>query len=141
MTGSIAPTRREILTLYRQYLTTAKSFSSYNFRTYFLRRSRDMFRSNLVLESSSNPSSSSASSPFSKSSAQAVRSSPSAMVSSSTPPPSSREEKVKLFYQQAVDDLKVLQRSALINRMYEGEKLVVEKPKLVVVGGAEGLNV
>lgn len=47
-------------------------------------------------------------------------------------------EKLSKFYHTALEDLKVLQRSALMNRMYEGEKLVVEKPRLIVGGGGAG---
>lgn len=32
----------------------------------------------------------------------------------------------------------MLKRSALLNRMYEGEKLVVEKPRIIVGGGGAG---
>ncbi len=49
-----------------------------------------------------------------------------------------RPEKLSKFYQTALDDLKVLQRSALMNRLYEGEKLVVEKPRLIIGGGGAG---
>ena len=48
------------------------------------------------------------------------------------------QEKLSKFYQTALEDLKVLQRSALMNRIYEGEKLVVEKPRLIVGGGGAG---
>ena len=32
----------------------------------------------------------------------------------------------------------MLRRSAIINRMYEGERLVVEKPRLIIGGGGAG---
>lgn len=35
-------------------------------------------------------------------------------------------------------DLEVLRRAALTNRMYEGERLVVERPVLIVGGGGAG---
>lgn len=38
------PTRRSILSLYSTMLRTSRSFSSYNFREYFLRRTRETFR-------------------------------------------------------------------------------------------------
>ncbi|KAJ7057124.1 hypothetical protein C8F01DRAFT_1211188 [Mycena amicta] len=38
------PTRRSILNLYSSMLRTSRSFSSYNFRHYFLRRTKEKFR-------------------------------------------------------------------------------------------------
>ncbi|KAJ6481731.1 hypothetical protein C8R45DRAFT_871700 [Mycena sanguinolenta] len=38
------PSRRSILSLYSSMLRTSRSFSSYNFRNYFLRRTKDTFR-------------------------------------------------------------------------------------------------
>ncbi|KAJ3789406.1 hypothetical protein GGU11DRAFT_677968 [Lentinula aff. detonsa] len=46
------PSRRAILSLYHSTLRTSKSFSSYNFRNYFIRRSKDTFR---VIQSESDP--------------------------------------------------------------------------------------
>jgi hypothetical protein len=51
---------------------------------------------------------------------------------------SSDAERLQAFYQTAKKDLDVLRRAALTNRMYEGEKLVVEKPRLIVGGGGSG---
>jgi hypothetical protein len=48
------------------------------------------------------------------------------------------EERLRVFYETAKRDLDVLRRAALTNRMYEGEKLVVEKPRLIVGGGGAG---
>lgn len=104
-----------------------------------------MFRSTLL------PTSQAAqSSPFSKQGATTVKVSPSTLLSPETlrQPAGSNEsvsaasltdqEKLSKFYQTALEDLKVLQRSALMNRMYEGEKLVVEKPRLIIGGGGAG---
>ncbi|SOV08129.1 uncharacterized protein UDID_03940 [Ustilago sp. UG-2017a] len=139
------PTKGQILNLYRRYLRTSQSFSSYNFRTYFLRRSRDMFRSTLL------PSSQAAqSSLFSKQGSTTAKVSPSTLLSpedinqplghgeSISAASLTDKEKLSKFYQAALEDLKVLQRSALMNRMYEGEKLVVEKPRLIIGGGGAG---
>ena len=49
----VAPTREQILMLYRAHLATARSFASYNFREYFVRRTRDQFRALLYPETSS----------------------------------------------------------------------------------------
>ncbi|KAJ7248593.1 hypothetical protein B0H12DRAFT_1020094 [Mycena haematopus] len=38
------PSRRSILSLYSTMLRTSRSFSSYNFRTYFVRRTQETFR-------------------------------------------------------------------------------------------------
>ncbi|KAF9074613.1 hypothetical protein BDP27DRAFT_1213826 [Rhodocollybia butyracea] len=38
------PSRRAILSLYQSTLRTSRSFSSYNFRNYFVRRAKDTFR-------------------------------------------------------------------------------------------------
>ncbi|PWZ01494.1 hypothetical protein BCV70DRAFT_225784 [Testicularia cyperi] len=145
MTAAI-PSRTQILQLYRKYLRTSQSFSSYNFRTYFLRRSRDMFRSTLLPQAQAAQSS-----PYSKQGSTTAKVSPSTLLSPETikqPAGTNKtsisaasltdEERLSKFYQTALEDLKVLQRSALMNRIYEGEKLVVEKPKLIIGGGGAG---
>lgn len=104
-----------------------------------------MFRSTLL------PTSQAAqSSPFSKQGSTTAKVSPSTLLSPETlkQPAGSNEsisaasltdqEKLSKFYQTALADLQVLQRSALMNRLYEGEKLVVEQPKLIVGGGGAG---
>ena len=40
-------TRQRVLTLYHSYLRSAQSFQSYNFREYFVRRTRHRFREEL----------------------------------------------------------------------------------------------
>lgn len=42
--AATAPTRQAILDLYSSSLRTARSFSSYNFREYFLQRTQERFR-------------------------------------------------------------------------------------------------
>lgn len=104
-----------------------------------------MFRATLL------PASQAAqSSPFSKQGSTTTPVSPSTLLSPETirQPAGSNEsisaaslsdaEKLSKFYDTALEDLKVLQRSALMNRMYEGEKLVVEKPRLIIGGGGAG---
>lgn len=104
-----------------------------------------MFRSTLL------PTAQAAqSSPFSKQGSTTAKVSPSTLLSpEAIKQPSGNgksisaasltdEEKLSKFYQTALEDLKVLQRSALMNRMYEGEKLVVEKPRLIIGGGGAG---
>jgi hypothetical protein len=101
-----------------------------------------MFRSNLLPASQA-----SLSSPYSKASGKTIASSPSTL---SSPEPSilsetnvsgagaTDAERLRTFYETAKKDLDVLRRAALTNRMYEGERLVVEKPRLIVGGGGAG---
>lgn len=90
------------------------------------------------------------SSPYSKAGSATAKVSPSSIVSPEAikQPSGASEsvsaaaltdtEKLSKFYYTALEDLKALQRSALTNRLYEGEKLVVETPKLIVGGGGAG---
>lgn len=50
----------------------------------------------------------------------------------------SDETRLAAFYETAKRDLDVLRRAALTNRMYEGERLVVERPQIIVGGGGAG---
>ncbi|EJU01328.1 hypothetical protein DACRYDRAFT_22505 [Dacryopinax primogenitus] len=93
-----APTRAQILNLYTATLRTARTFSSYNFRNYFVRRTKESFRKN---SDESDPA------------------------------------KVLELYQDGLKELEVLRRAAVVNRLYEGPKLVVEKERL---GRAAGLG-
>ncbi|KAF9045606.1 hypothetical protein BJ165DRAFT_1415534 [Panaeolus papilionaceus] len=45
MTTVATPSRQAILSLYHNMLRSSQSFSSYNFREYFVRRTKDTFRS------------------------------------------------------------------------------------------------
>ncbi|KAF9467705.1 hypothetical protein BDZ94DRAFT_1305323 [Collybia nuda] len=82
------PTRRAILDLYSTMLRTSRSFSSYNFREYFLRRTKDTFR---VMQEETDPA------------------------------------KVTNLYSDAVAELTVLRRSVIVNQLYGGWTLAVEK--------------
>jgi len=44
MSAAAAPSREAILGLYHNMMRTSQSFSSYNFRHYFLRRTKEQFR-------------------------------------------------------------------------------------------------
>lgn len=48
--SAIAPTRRQVLRLYKQFIKNANQFNDYNFREYFLRRARSSFKENKVIE-------------------------------------------------------------------------------------------
>ncbi|KAH7872626.1 uncharacterized protein C8R40DRAFT_1162080 [Lentinula edodes] len=84
------PSRRAILSLYHSTLRTSKSFSSYNFRNYFIRRTKDTFR---TIQSESDPA------------------------------------RIQSQYSEAVRELAVLRRSAIVNQLYGGWRLAVEDQK------------
>ncbi|KAJ3885687.1 hypothetical protein GG344DRAFT_58810 [Lentinula edodes] len=84
------PSRRSILSLYHSTLRTSKSFSSYNFRNYFIRRTKDTFR---AIQSESDPT------------------------------------RIQSHYSEAVRELAVLRRSAIVNQLYGGWRLAVEDQK------------
>ncbi|EIN14599.1 hypothetical protein PUNSTDRAFT_58119 [Punctularia strigosozonata HHB-11173 SS5] len=83
------PTPQALRSLYASTLRTARSFSSYNFREYFVRRTKDEWK----------------------------------------PLKTSKLDDMQLssFYNNAVQELAVLRRSAIVNQLYGGWKLVVEK--------------
>ncbi|KAI6126837.1 hypothetical protein F5141DRAFT_1186166 [Pisolithus sp. B1] len=82
-----SPSRQQILRLYGSTLRAARSFSSYNFRNYFVRRTRENFRSMQTEQDSG---------------------------------------KLSQAYNEAVKELAVLRRSAMVNQLYGGWRLVVE---------------
>ncbi|KZO94692.1 hypothetical protein CALVIDRAFT_538805 [Calocera viscosa TUFC12733] len=94
-----APTRSQVLGLYTTMLRTSRTFASYNFRNYFLRRTKEKFR----------------------------------QYASETDP-----AKATQFFQEGVKELEVLRRAAVVNRLYEGPKLVVEKERLGRAAGFGG---
>ncbi|KAL4075698.1 hypothetical protein J3A83DRAFT_4088776 [Scleroderma citrinum] len=85
---SSPPTRRALLSLYASTLRAARSFGSYNFRNYFVQRTRDNFRKLLAKND-----------PI--------------MVSCA--------------YEQAVSELPILKRSAIVNQVYGGLPLCIEE--------------
>lgn len=48
--------------------------------------------------------------------------------------------RIRALYEEGVNDLKVLRRAAVVNRLYEGPKLVVEKPRVIIGGGGSGME-
>ncbi|ORX34521.1 hypothetical protein BD324DRAFT_583259 [Kockovaella imperatae] len=104
-----APTLAQVQTLYNATKSAASKFTTYNFRTHFLRRTDEVFKPVLAsLESGSS--------------------------SSSSP------ESLSTFYQEHQAELEVLKRSAEVNRMFEGPKLVVEHPRIITGGGGAGME-
>ncbi|KAH8984922.1 hypothetical protein EDB92DRAFT_1454104 [Lactarius akahatsu] len=88
---SSPPSAKSILHLYAQTLRTAKSFSSYNFREYFIRRTKSTFKE---IQGEKDPA------------------------------------RVSALYSEAARDLTSLKRSAIVNQLYGGWTLAVEKQKL-----------
>ncbi|KAF9453548.1 hypothetical protein P691DRAFT_780469 [Macrolepiota fuliginosa MF-IS2] len=86
-TAAVTPTRGAVLHLYAAMLRTSRSFSSYNFRQYFVRQTKDTFR---AIQAEEDP------------------------------------EKLRTMYSDAVKELSVLRRSAIVNQLYGGWKLAVE---------------
>lgn len=85
---STQPTRKALLGLYGATLRAARSFKSYNFRNYFLQRTKDNFRT---------------------------------LLAENDP------DKVSRAYEQAVGELAVLKRSAIVNHLYAGPPLPIER--------------
>ncbi|GAA5882024.1 hypothetical protein JCM3774_003249, partial [Rhodotorula dairenensis] len=145
-----AITRTHLLALYKEELRVAHSFASYNFKQYFLRRTRNKFRTELPalldaayanssssssassLASSSSDSSSSAH-PTASSSATAVSSTPTTSAGARTP-----EDRLREWYADSLSELAVMARSAIVNSMYEAPKLVVEGKGRVMTAGGGG---
>ncbi|CCE62281.1 hypothetical protein TPHA_0C01250 [Tetrapisispora phaffii CBS 4417] len=50
--GAVGPTRIEVLHLYKQLIKNSRLFNDYNFREFFLRRSRESFKANKHLNDS-----------------------------------------------------------------------------------------
>ncbi|KAI0267295.1 hypothetical protein BC834DRAFT_70750 [Gloeopeniophorella convolvens] len=89
--SSAPPSAKSILQLYSSMLRTSKSFSSYNFREYFLRRTKSTFRE---IQNEQDPA------------------------------------RVAALYNESVKEHTVLKRSAIVNQLYGGWTLAVEKQKL-----------
>lgn len=49
-TYTMSPTKQQVLSLYREFVRNSSKFSNYNFRSYFLRRSRDAFKQGKLLD-------------------------------------------------------------------------------------------
>jgi LYR motif-containing protein 4 len=81
------PAREALQQLYQNTLRTSQSFASYNFRSYFVRRTNDAFRN---ANNEQDPA------------------------------------KLNEFIEDKKKELEVLKRSAIINQMFGGRKLIVE---------------
>jgi LYR motif-containing protein 4 len=94
-------------------LRTSRSFSSYNFREYFLRRTKSTFRTIQVCPVPN----------MFRERLTSVPSSPLREKAERDP------EKVRAMYADAVKEFSVLRRSAVVNQLYGGWRLAVEDQK------------
>ncbi|KAG9047925.1 hypothetical protein FS837_001181 [Tulasnella sp. UAMH 9824] len=109
--AAATPTPAQIRALYQSFIRTSRSFASYNFRTYFIRNSQEKFRAHLVTKHPLGPN--------------AEEKDP---------------QRITELYNKAQEDLAALKRAAVVNRLYEGPKLVVEKARPIVGGGGAGME-
>lgn len=95
--------------------------TSYNFREYFVRRTRDLFRARLYPSSESTQHVNTSAEKLSNLSTakQSVTGIDPASVNSA--------EKLAQFYEDMQAELRVLQRAAVTNMMYAGDRLIVEE--------------
>lgn len=145
-------TRTHLLALYREELRVAHSFPSYNFKQYFLRRTRDKYRSELPAlldghysSSSSAKAKASGSTTLTASEEDAPPSiySPSKTATASATTTNDAasttpETRLREWYAQSLSELAVMARAAIVNRMYEAPRLVVEGVGRVMATGGGG---
>ncbi|KAK4051947.1 hypothetical protein OIV83_002652 [Microbotryomycetes sp. JL201] len=163
-------TRTHLVALYREQLRVAHSFASYNFRQYFLRRTRDKFRTELpslldaayapsaasrasatAAQATSTASTSGSSSDFASSSRAPAEAADDASIYSPSKTPAatdssassssatlSPEQRLREWYAESLSELAVMARSAIVNRMYEAPRLVVEGVGRVMTSGGGG---
>lgn len=104
------------------FYQTSHRFASYNFREYFLRRTRIKFQRDLpLLLHSSSPSSSSIGQASEERQVQEEEDLMSLQLNDDV------QERLKGWWKEAVEELRVLDRASMMNRMFEGPKLVVEE--------------
>lgn len=158
-------TRTHLLALYKEQLRVANSFSSYNFRQYFVRRTKDKFRLEVpalldaveqheeggaaagkegVVEALKQA----AKEAEPKQEAPAAAEDASIYSPTSTPLPSasssdaassnSPQDALREWYTESLSELAVLARSAIVNQMYEAPRLVVEGVGQVMATGGGG---
>ncbi|KAH9962233.1 hypothetical protein BC827DRAFT_1358697, partial [Russula dissimulans] len=85
------PSAKSILHLYASMLRTSRTFSSYNFREYFLRRTKSTFRE---IQKERDPA------------------------------------RLAALYSESIKELTTLKRGAIVNQLYGGWTLAVEKQNL-----------
>lgn len=119
--------------LYQEQLRVAKTFDSYNFRHYFLRKTQAKFHVELpaILASSgelpSPPVEPTKAAPIEAEETGSIYKPTGGslegvnVLEGKTP-----EERLRNWYDETVKELAVMQRAATINQMYQGPRLVVE---------------
>jgi hypothetical protein len=148
-------TRNHLIALYREELRVAHSFSSYNFKQYFIRRTRDKYRTELpaLLDgaySSSSSGGESGKAAAAASTSAAVQSSDDGSIysptksqaspaaGSSSSSLSTESSRLRDWYAESLSELAVMARAAIVNRMYEAPRLVVEGIGRVMATGGGG---
>lgn len=144
----IEPTH--LIELYREQLRVANSFSSYNFKEYFVRKTQRQFKDELprLVDEGFASSKLAPVAKALKSDAVEGEASDSIYAPTSTPKDggdqvamsgteaSHAEDKLREWYAEALSDLAVMARAAIVNQMYEAPKLVVEgRGKVMATGG------
>ncbi|KAF7978781.1 hypothetical protein HWV62_44830 [Athelia sp. TMB] len=113
-TMAAAPTREALTSLYTNMLRTSQSFSSYNFRHYFVRKTKDTFKAMEVRMS--------------------IPSKQPRLISNPATQAEKDTSKLSTMYNDAVREHTVLKRSAIVNQLYGGWRLAVENE------GQEGIR-
>jgi hypothetical protein len=115
------PSRQAVLSLYHNMLRTSQSFSSYNFREYYVRRTKETFRKMQVrsffITLCTN---------LLKLFLLFVSLSPEHWTNQNESDP----ERLRSMYSEVVKESAVLRRSAVVNQLYGGWKLAVEAKQL-----------
>ncbi|KAK4058266.1 hypothetical protein OIO90_000423 [Microbotryomycetes sp. JL221] len=152
--------RTHLLALYKEQLKVAHSFTSYNFKQYFVRRTRDKFRNELpsLLDGHySSSGSRSATTTLTNSSGRSTNErqqtrheaddasiyTPTTTTTTGTTTTTSQEtlsqeERLRQWYAESLSELAVMARSAIVNRMYEAPRLVVEGVGRIMTAGGGG---
>lgn len=139
-------TNQHLVAIYREQLRIANSFSSYNFKSYFVRKTKAKFRTELpslhLSSSSTLPSSSHLAAPAATEAPEAnsiyapIGGQPLGLaVEEGTTP----EARLRNWYAEALGELAVMARASVINRLYEAPKLVVEGRGKVVEQAPENV--
>ncbi|KAH9817347.1 hypothetical protein DFH28DRAFT_177798 [Melampsora americana] len=114
--------RQDILNLHHTFLNTSSQFTSYNFREYFIRRSNLKFNQDLpkLLKPS------------------ITTTTTTNTTTQEIPTDSSSQDKLQQWWKDSIDELMVLERASVMNRLYEAPKLVVEGEGRFRVAGGGG---
>ncbi len=115
--------------LYQEQLRVAKQFDSYNFRHYFLRKTQHKFHAELpqILAASSDLPDAPAEVKAEAGESESIYKPSGAVTKEDVELKMlAPEARLRRWYDESVEELAVMQRSAMINQMYQGPRLVVE---------------